>query len=134
MVGASAGGSGGRRYREARVEPGQQVTILGLAVPFGDLDASDPSGIYDLSPSDPTIAAELDDARSAGGLADSPEEAWGNAAIPGFGIGEPVRPPELDPAARPSRSRPRRSPSESPTSSTRRTRRSWSQPDKRRRS
>ena len=30
---------------------------------------------------------------------DSAEEAWGNAAIPGFGIGRPVRPPELDAAA-----------------------------------
>nr|MBA2718567.1 hypothetical protein [Chloroflexota bacterium] len=31
----------------------------------------------------------------------TPEEAWGNAAIPGFGIGQPIRPPELDPAATP---------------------------------
>ena len=28
-----------------------------------------------------------------------PEDAWGNAAIPGFGIGRPVREPELDEAA-----------------------------------
>jgi hypothetical protein len=28
-------------------------------------------------------------------------EAWGNAAIPGFGIGRPTRPPELDPDAVP---------------------------------
>ena len=27
------------------------------------------------------------------------KEAWGNAAIPGFGIGRPVRTPTLDPAA-----------------------------------
>ena len=32
-------------------------------------------------------------------LAATPEEAWGNAAIEGFGIGRPVRTPELDPAA-----------------------------------
>ena len=30
---------------------------------------------------------------------ETPEEAWGNAAIEGFGIGKPVREPELDPAA-----------------------------------
>ena len=29
----------------------------------------------------------------------SPEEAWGNAAIPGFGIGQPTAEPELDPEA-----------------------------------
>ena len=36
---------------------------------------------------------EADDiarAREAGLLAASPEEAWGNAAIPGFGIGQPT--------------------------------------------
>ena len=32
----------------------------------------------------------------SGRLATTPEEAWGNAAIPGFGIGQPTRPPELD--------------------------------------
>ena len=34
-----------------------------------------------------------------GGELTTPEEAWGNAAIPGFGIGKPVRAPELDPDA-----------------------------------
>ena len=34
-----------------------------------------------------------------GTLAASPEEAWGNAAIPDFGIGQPTRSPELDPEA-----------------------------------
>ena len=34
-----------------------------------------------------------------GRLADDPAEAWGNAAIPGFGIGRPVSDPEIDPAA-----------------------------------
>ena len=58
-------------------------------------------------------------------LADDPAAAWGNAAIPGFGIGRPVSRPTIDPAAHPlplaarrrggtgradaSRSRPRRS-------------------------
>ena len=37
----------------------------------------------------------------AGTLESEPSEAWGNAAIPGFGIGRPTRAPELDPAARP---------------------------------
>ena len=41
----------------------------------------------------------LAEARAAGILAATPEEAWGNAAIPGFGIGRPARAPELDPAA-----------------------------------
>jgi hypothetical protein len=34
-----------------------------------------------------------------GMLAASPEEAWGNAAIPGFGVGQPTAQPELDPRA-----------------------------------
>ena len=45
------------------------------------------------------IAGDLADARAAGTLATSAEEAWGNAAIPGFGIGEPTSSPELDPRA-----------------------------------
>ena len=32
---------------------------------------------------------------------DDPADAWGNAAIPGFGIGRPVSAPRLDPAADP---------------------------------
>jgi hypothetical protein len=47
--------------------------------------------------SDPDLAATIAEARAEGILESSPEEAWGNAAIPGFGIGRPVRPPELDP-------------------------------------
>lgn len=50
---------------------------------------------------DPEIAADLDAARAGGTLAADPEEAWGNASIPGFGIGEPVRAPHLDPQATP---------------------------------
>jgi hypothetical protein len=47
---------------------------------------------------DPEVAAEVAEARATGALL-TPEEAWGNAAIPGFGIGRPVREPELDPEA-----------------------------------
>ena len=99
---------GGRRdYVEARLEPGDVVTIIGTALPFDQLP--DPAGA-DVSEGeamggplaaadDPEIAADLAAARAAGTLETDPAEAWGNAAIPGFGIGAPVRPPELDPAA-----------------------------------
>jgi hypothetical protein len=53
----------------------------------------------DLDADDPEVAGDIAEARSVGLLADSPAEAWGNAAIPGFGIGRPVRSPTLDPAA-----------------------------------
>lgn len=93
---------GPRRYREARLEPGDAVTIVGRALPFSDL--ADPvaadSGIEaDVLDSDPEIAADLAEARAAGILAADPEDAWGNAAIPGFGIGRPVTTPEIDQAA-----------------------------------
>jgi hypothetical protein len=99
---ADAGGSGSRRYREARLEPGDLVTILGMALPFGHLE--DPGGADRLDRfgdplaalDDPVLAAEVAAARAAGTLL-TPEEAWGNAAIEGFGIGRPVRAPELDP-------------------------------------
>jgi hypothetical protein len=41
------------------------------------------------------MAGDLAYAREMGALAASPEEAWGNAAIPGFGIGAPTATPEL---------------------------------------
>ncbi len=94
----------GRAYREARLEPGDEVTIVGQALPFGDL--GDPTGadvglgsggMLD----DPEVAMDLAEAQEAGALADDPEEAWGNAAIPGFGIGRPVRAATIDPAAHP---------------------------------
>jgi hypothetical protein len=71
-------------------------------MPFGDL--ADPAEAdvalgADVAADDPEIAADLAAARATGALADDPEEAWGNAAIPGFGIGRPTRTPELDPAA-----------------------------------
>jgi hypothetical protein len=92
-------------YREARIEPGDVVTVMGRALPFAELE--DPAGanLVDgtgLEAADPEIAADLAEAREAGLLAATPEEAWGNAAIEGFGIGKPVRTPELDPAANPS--------------------------------
>jgi hypothetical protein len=105
--GALLGGfSGGtrrrRRYREARLAPGDAVTVIGRAMPFSDLadpaEADEASG-SGVAADDPEVAADLAEARAAGLLADDPEGAWGNAAIPGFGIGRPVRPPELDPEA-----------------------------------
>ncbi len=89
----------GRHYREARLEPGEVVTILGQALPWGDvrdvLHAWNPSSNVEA-----TIAEDIATARELGTLAASPEEAWGNAAIPGFGIGTPTAQPELDERAR----------------------------------
>lgn len=95
---------GRRRYRERRLELGDPVTIVGRAVPFADLN--DPAGAdigsgADMTDMDPEVAADLAEARAAGTMADDPAEAWGNAAIPGFGIGRPVTAPEIDPAATP---------------------------------
>ena len=91
-----------RRYREARLAPGDEVTVVGRAMPF--LDLADPAEADEASGSgvdadDPEVAADLAEAREAGLLADDPAEAWGNAAIPGFGIGRPVLPVELHPDA-----------------------------------
>ncbi len=102
---ALVGGSNARRYREARLEPGEIVTVVGTALPFGHLE--DPNGADLLDhwddPSvgleDPTVAAEIAEARAAGQLL-TPEQAWGNAAIPGFGVGRPVSTPELDAGVR----------------------------------
>ena len=102
---ASAGlgvvGRRGREYEERRLEPGDTITILGAALPFGDLDDPAAADRYDpsLALDDPEVAMNLAEARQAGILAATPEEAWGNAAIPGFGIGRPTRSPELDPEA-----------------------------------
>ena len=92
--------SEGRRYREARLEPGQTVTILGQAWPWGEVQEV----VLAWNPSDNVerdIAGDLALAREMGTLAGSPEEAWGNAAIPGFGIGSPTAMPELDPEVQP---------------------------------
>jgi hypothetical protein len=105
---------GRRDYSEARIQPGDTVTIVGTALPFDQLPDPDAADIADATDDypgtgvppdvalrDPEIAADLAAAREAGILETDPAEAWGNAAIPGFGIGQPVREPELDPAARP---------------------------------
>jgi hypothetical protein len=102
--------SGRRQYREARIEPGDVITLVGFVEPFDQLpdptgaDAVESSGLFAdaaAAAADPAIAADLADARRAGMLAPDAETAWGNAAIPGFGIGKPVRVPDLDAGARP---------------------------------
>jgi hypothetical protein len=88
----------GKRYREARLEPGQTITVLGQAWPWGEVREV----VLSWNPSsnvERDIAGDLSYAREMGMLAASPEEAWGNAAIPGFGIGAPTVAPELDPRA-----------------------------------
>jgi hypothetical protein len=102
--GMSLGGDARRHYVESRLEPGEIVTVIGQVLPFDQLDdpayaslggaSNDP-----LSADDPEIALDLAEARAAGVLASDPAAAWGNAAIPGFGIGRPTSPPVLDPAA-----------------------------------
>jgi hypothetical protein len=93
---------GRRSYRELRLELGDAVTIVGRALPFSDLQ--DPAGA-DLgagSPvpvDDPEVAADIAAAHASGAQFDDPTAAWGNAAIPGFGIGRPVIEPTIDPAA-----------------------------------
>jgi hypothetical protein len=99
-------GNGERRrsYRETRLEPGDPVTIVGRALPFSDLSdpvAADYGTEADLLDNDPEIAADLAAARASGTLAADAEDAWGNAAIPGFGIGRPVVAARIDPGANP---------------------------------
>jgi hypothetical protein len=97
-------GSGRRHFLEARIEPGDVVTIVGRVLPFSEV--ADPAGANLLDDSgiradDPEILADLAAPRAAGILAPTPAAAWGNAAIEGFGIGRPSRAPELDPRATP---------------------------------
>lgn len=107
---ARLAGRGRCHYEETTIEPGDIVTIVGRILPFDQLDDALGADLSDASTAvggplaattDPEIAADLAAARAAGTLETDPEEAWGNAAIPGFGIGQPVRAPVLDPAARP---------------------------------
>ena len=101
---AAGTGTRGQRYTEARIEPGDLITIVGTARPFGEIEdpatadgldgSADPLGAIE----DPEVSADIAAAREAGALA-APELAWGNAAIPGFGIDRPVREPVLDAAA-----------------------------------
>lgn len=103
LLGTSGAGTFEDRlsYQEYRVEPGDTVTIVAAAVPFGELPALAAGGDAAEDPlGDPEIAADLEAARAAG-LLQAAEDAWGNAAIPGFGIGHPTRAPELDPGATP---------------------------------
>lgn len=98
------GYTGRRSYRESRLEPGDPVTIVGRALPFSDL--ADPAGAdlgsgADPLIDDPEIALDLAEARAGGILVDDPAAAWGNAAIPGFGIGRPVVEVAIDPDANP---------------------------------
>ncbi len=96
--------AGRRTYEEARLEVGDAVTAIGTVLPFELLP--DPAGADDargagVPSSDDEVAADLAEARAAGILAPDAATAWGNAAIAGFGIGSPVRPPALDPGADP---------------------------------
>jgi hypothetical protein len=82
------------------------VTIVGFVEPFDQLpdptaadNAAFEDGLSGDPFGDPSIAEDLERARASGELADTPEEAWGNAGIPGFGIGRPVRAPHLDAGA-----------------------------------
>jgi hypothetical protein len=90
-----------RDYHERRLAPGDTITVIGAVLPYRDIedpatgDQFDPAAALD----DPLIAGDLAEARAAGLLRNSAAEAWGNADIPGFGIGRPTRPPDLDPAA-----------------------------------
>jgi hypothetical protein len=102
MRDSSGRGSGRRRrYREARLEPGDAVTVVGRALPFSDLADPAEADLAEgsLAADDPEVTGDIAEARAAGFLAASSEDAWGNAAIPGFGIGRPTSAPELDPAA-----------------------------------
>ncbi len=95
---------GRRSYREARLEPGDPVTIIGRALPFSDLsdpDGADASSGAAIPFDDPEVAADLAAARAAGNLVGDAATAWGNAAIAGFGIGRPVSAPTIDPDANP---------------------------------
>ena len=88
-LGALGFGTSGRmRYQEARIEPGDAVTVLGMAMPFGELpdplDADTLDGALDpLSVSDPEIALDLAAARAAG-IARGPGGRLGQRRDPGL--------------------------------------------------
>lgn len=93
---------GRRRYQEARLAPGETVTVVGRAMPFSDLRdplEADMALGSEVPVDDDEVMANIAEARAAGLLRDDPAEAWGNAAIPGFGVGRPVRRPVLHPDA-----------------------------------
>jgi hypothetical protein len=80
---------------EARLEDGDRVTVVGSAVPFGQLQ--DPESADWLTLDDPVVAADLEEARAAGELEPDPRRRYGNLGIPGFALGRPESPPTLDP-------------------------------------
>jgi hypothetical protein len=93
-----------RHYTEERIAPGDRITVVGQARPYSEVDPIGQEATADLDPTtfdDPTLVSELEEARATGALADSAREAWGNAAIPGFGIGQPTERPVLDAGATP---------------------------------
>jgi hypothetical protein len=79
---------------EARLEDGDRVTVVGSAVPFGQLQ--DPGSADWLAMDDPVIAADLEAARAAGELEPDPRRRYGNLGIPGFALGRPESAPTLD--------------------------------------
>ena len=93
--------SSDRQYVEARIEPGDTVTIVGRALPFGalaDPSEADVGGGGVLPADDPEVLMNIAEAREAGILLADPALAWGNAAIPGSASAR-AREPVLDPAA-----------------------------------
>ena len=93
-----------KTWQESRLQPGDTVTVVGRAMPFGDLADPTEADIAveaDVAADDPEVVGDIAEARQAGLLVTDPAMAWGNAAIPGFGIGQPVRTAALDPAANP---------------------------------
>jgi hypothetical protein len=80
---------------EARLEDGDRVTVVGSAVPFGQLQ--DPAFTEWLALDDPVVAADLEAARASGELEPDPSRRYGNLGIPGFAIGRPESAPTLDP-------------------------------------
>ncbi len=98
------GGHARRHYTEERIAPGDKITIVGQARPYSEVDPIGPDATADLDPTtfgDPMLVSELEEARASGALAGSAREAWGNAAIPGFGIGKPTERPVLEAGATP---------------------------------
>ncbi len=93
---------GRKTFRERRLGPGDAITVIGRAVPFGilcDPTEADVDVGSIVAADDPEVLANIAEAREAGLLVVDAQTAWGNAAIPGFGIGRPVRAPDLDEAA-----------------------------------
>ena len=80
---------------EARLEDGDRVTVVGSAVPFGQLQ--DPGSTEWLALDDPVVAADLEAARASGELEPDPSRRYGNLGIAGFALGRPESAPTLDP-------------------------------------